>query len=230
MALFNHATPLNCVVRASSSYGDVYGPDRIIDGSDFTSWCSNPSDDTSVTEWVQVNFKHSIRVEIVRVIWGESLQVYATFTVCFTFTPSNILTEVNATTLATQEFGTRCSPSLFTINFHELRHGLYTWRRSHSQEAHAACRLERKCYMYPNLHMYGVDGWTATIVNNNKKRGRVVDSVRIQVSRHASFWKSTSICRVEIMSPDSVIKLPVNIPCTSSETAAATLVSIRAIP
>jgi hypothetical protein len=94
MSLFNHATPLNCGVDASSSDGDAYGPDRVIDGSDFTSWCSKPCDYAAVTEWIQLDFKRPISIEIVRIIWGESLQVYATFTVCFTFVPSNILTNL----------------------------------------------------------------------------------------------------------------------------------------
>jgi hypothetical protein len=87
MSLFNHATPLNCGVDASSTYGEAYGPDRVVDGSDFTSWCSKPleSDDVSVYEWVQVNFSHPISIEIMRITWGESLQVRVAFTAYFTF-------------------------------------------------------------------------------------------------------------------------------------------------
>jgi hypothetical protein len=84
MSLFNHATPLNCKVHASSKYGDAYSPDRVIDGSDFTSWCSTPGggDDLSVNEWMEVNLRNPISIEIVRITWGEGLQVHTEITVC----------------------------------------------------------------------------------------------------------------------------------------------------
>jgi hypothetical protein len=142
------------------------------------------------------------------------------------------------TTTTTQEFGPRCAPSLFAITLNELQHGLYTCRRLYSQEENRACRLKRKCYLHPNSHACGVDGWTATTVHNNQGRGRVVNSVRIHIYRHARFWQSTSICRLEIMSEDAIVSpsapmlkqsIPVTFPSTSSDTAVATLMSIRSV-
>jgi hypothetical protein len=139
-----------------------------------------------------------------------------------------------------QEFGPRCAPSMFMVTLHERRFGVYTWRRLHSQMRHSACRLGRSCYTYPNLHTGGVEGWTATTVNNKHRRGRLVDSVRIEVYRHARFWRSTSICRVEVMSKKNTNILPllgvqVGIPedgtslCTPAETAVDTLLSMGVV-
>jgi hypothetical protein len=78
----------------------------------------------------------------------------------------------------------------------------YAWRTVYNRFVPNFCRLGSKCYVYENKHMSGINSWTATHINNQRRAARYVDALMVRITRHAKHWTSSSISRVEVVGPE----------------------------